>query len=87
MLRFDEYLYQQGISLTGFARRLSARLGRVVSVQSVHRWSRPPGHPGRSLPKPAMLVAIRDETGGAVDIASWYGLAGKPGEARADIAA
>lgn len=64
---------QPDLSQSEFARRLAKRLGKPVSSQNVHRWTREPTHAEFSIPEPRAVVAIYFETDRQVPLESWYG--------------
>jgi hypothetical protein len=72
MLTLAQYIEAEGLSLSEFARRLMARLGRPVAVQNVFRWTRDSDHAEYSIPEPEALVAIYFETKRQVPIEIWY---------------
>ncbi|WP_428668085.1 hypothetical protein [Reyranella sp.] len=72
MLTLAQYLETNALPPSEFAARLSKRLNRPVSQQNVYRWTRPMDHDEFSIPSPFAVVAIEQETGGAVAPASWY---------------
>jgi len=74
-MQLRTYMDQNGLTLEAMAARVSAKLGRRVDLQIIHRISR------GQLPKRDMAKALMEATDGAVTPFDFYGI--EPGEGRA----